>query len=503
MKKLKTARQRDRMPGIILSLVFLAAEFAFLILLVYTGFLQPVYLLMLIVAILLVSGVLHLMVQKFRRRILFIIGCVFMAVILTTEGVLSFYIYKTVSSLDSMTGINTETAEINLYVKNSSDLKTLSEMEGKTLGILTELDRDHTDQALLQISGKTGVDIFTKEYPNLETLANALVTGECQGVLLNRAYLEVMEQLSGCSTFLKEIRMIDTEKIETVVERKLPERPIQSESTQESAVEQNHVYTVYISGIDTRGEMTASSLSDVNIILTVNTKTKQILMVSTPRDYYVPLSVSGGVPDKLTHAGIYGVNVCIDTLEMLYDIEVNYYFRINFAGFIKIIDALGGITIDSDYEFDTQNVKGYHFEKGANTVDGEQALAFSRERYAFADGDRQRGRDQMKVIRGILDKVMTGDFLKNYFSVLDSLEDCFETNVPYDLVSDLMQEQMKDSSKWSVFSYSTDGTGDTQQPYSMNQKAYVMIPDMDTVDKAKLLMNKVREDFMISEADVS
>ena len=355
----------------------------------------------------------------------------------------------------------------------------------------------------MQISGKTGVDIFTKEYPNLETLANALVTGECQGVLLNRAYLEVMEQLSGCSTFLKKIRMIDTEKIETVVERKLPERPIQSESTQESAVEQNHVYTVYISGIDTRGEMTASSLSDVNIILTVNTKTKQILMVSTPRDYYVPLSVSGGVPDKLTHAGIYGVNVCIDTLEMLYDIEVNYYFRINFAGFIKIIDALGGITIDSDYEFDTQNVKGYHFEKGANTVDGEQALAFSRERYAFADGDRQRGRDQMKVIRGILDKVMTGDFLKNYFSVLDSLEDCFETNVPYDLVSDLMQEQMKDSSKWSVFSYSTDGTGDTQQPYSMNQKAYVMIPDMDTVDKAKLLMNKVREDFMISEADVS
>lgn len=197
------------------------------------------------------------------------------------------------------------------------------------------------------------------------------------------------------------------------------------------------------------------------------------------------------------------MNVCIDTLEMLYDIEVNYYFRINFAGFIKIIDALGGITINSDYEFDTQNVKGYHFEKGANAVDGEQALAFSRERYAFADGDRQRGRDQMKVIRGILDKVMTGDFLKNYFSVLDSLEDCFETNVPYDLVSDLMQEQMKDSSKWSVFSYSTDGTGDTQQPYSMNQKAYVMIPDMDTVDKAKLLMNKVREDFMISEADVS
>ena len=343
-------------------------------------------------------------------------GCFFMTVVIVAEGTGSFYIYRTAAALDSVTDINTETTEINIYVKKTSDAESLIDIESGTTGILKELDRDHTDRVLQQLKYKTGVTFKTKEYPGLTELSEGLLSGECDAVILNQAYLEVMEQLSGCSTFLKKIRMIDTEKIETVVERKLPEKPIQSESTQESAVEQNHVYTVYISGIDTRGEMTASSLSDVNIILTVNTKTKQILMVSTPRDYYVPLSVSGGVPDKLTHAGIYGVNVCIDTLEMLYDIEVNYYFRINFAGFIKIIDALGGITINSDYEFDTQNVKGYHFEKGANTVDGEQALAFSRERYAFADGDRQRGRDQMKVIRGILDKVMTGDFLKNYFS---------------------------------------------------------------------------------------
>ena len=503
MRNLRTARQRDRFPGIILSLFFLAVEFALLIFLLYTGLLQNVYLLMFAVILLILTGVLHLMVRKFRRKILFTTGCVLMIVVVIVEGVAGIYIYRTVSALDSVTGINMETAEINLYVKNTSEAETLLDMEGKTLGILEELDREHTDQALQQISGKTGTDVFTKEYPDLEKLAKALMTDECQGVLLNRAYLEVMEQLDGCSEFLNEIRLLDKEKIETVVERKQPDNQASSEKSEDGTTEQKHIYTIYISGIDTRGEMTASSLSDVNIILTVNTKTKQILMVSTPRDYYVPLSVSDGVPDKLTHAGIYGVNVCIDTLEMLYDTEINYYFRINFAGFIKIIDALGGITVNSDYEFDTQNVKGYHFVKGANEVNGEQALAFCRERYAFADGDRQRGRDQMKVISGILDKVMTMELLKNYFSLLDSLKDCFETNIPYELVSEVVQEQLKDSSKWSVLSYSTDGTGDTQQPYSMNQKAYVMIPDMDTVEKAELLMNKIREDFMLSEADVA
>lgn len=144
-----------------------------------------------------------------------------------------------------------------------------------------------------------------------------------------------------------------------------------------AAVKPDEVYTIYISGIDTRGAMTSSSLSDVNIIATVNLKTKQILLVSTPRDYYVPLSISNGVPDKLTHAGIYGVNVCMDTLEMLYGIDINYYFRLNFAGFIQIIDSLGGVTINSDYDFDSQNVKGFHFNKGENFVNGEQALAFA------------------------------------------------------------------------------------------------------------------------------
>lgn len=188
---------------------------------------------------------------------------------------------------------------------------------------------------------------------------------------------------------------------------------------------------------------------------------------------------------------------------MLYDININYYFRLNFAGFEKIIDALGGITVNSDYEFDSQNTKGYHFNKGENHLNGEQALVFTRERYAFKEGDRQRGRDQMAVIQGVVDKATQPAFLKNYLSVMDSLDGCFETNVPYDIIASLVRRQLDEGGSWQVLSYSADGTGDTQKPYSMSQKAYVMIPDQTTVDKAKTLMKKVREGFMLSEADVA
>ena len=265
----------------------------------------------------------------------------------------------------------------------------------------------------------------------------------------------------------------------------------------------DEVYTIFVSGIDTRGGMTASSRSDVNIILTLNATTKQILMISTPRDYFVPLSISNGVPDKLTHAGIYGVNVCMDTLDMLYDININYYFRLNFAGFEQIIDALGGVDVNSDYDFDSGNTTGYHFNKGENHLNGEQALVFARERYAFKEGDRQRGRNQMAVIQGVVDKATQPAFLKNYLSVLDSLDGAFETNVPYDVMASLVRKQLDEGGSWQVLSYSVDGTGDTQKPYSMSSKAYVMIPDQNTVDKAKVLMKKVREGFRLSEADVA
>ena len=168
---------------------------------------------------------------------------------------------------------------------------------------------------------------------------------------------------------------------------------------------------------------------------------------------------------------------------MLYNEDINYYFRINFAGFEQLINALGGVTVNSDYEFDSKNIIGYHYNKGENFLNGEQALVFSRERYAFSEGDRQRGKNQMAVIKGVINKALSPELLKNYSSVLSSIQGCFETNISYEEIARLLQQQLNNGGSWNIVSYSVDGTGDTQKPYSMSQNAYVMIPDESTVQK--------------------
>lgn len=506
---IKTKKQ-DRVPGIIISAVLFCAEMAFIVLLLYTKLISVKYIGVISAVLLVFLLLVYLLVRKARKKIRFIIGVVLSVLILAVLGTGSLYIYKTVSALDTITGVNKDVTKINVYVKEDDPAQKLADASGYTFGILSELDRDNTDQALQQMYYELGSDVQTNEYSGLSELADSLNNGTTGAIILNQAYLDVLDEMDNYSSFSSQLREIASLQVETVVQRKTPQVTEATGSTTETsdnssadAAVTDEVYTIYVSGIDTRGEMTASSRSDVNIILTVNTRTKQILMISTPRDYFVPLSISNGVPDKLTHAGIYGVNVSMDTLNMLFDININYYFRLNFAGFEKIIDALGGITVNSDYEFDSQNTKGYHFNKGENHLNGEQALVFTRERYAFKEGDRQRGRDQMAVIQGVVDKATQPAFLKNYLSVMDSLDGCFETNVPYDIIASLVRRQLDEGGSWQVLSYSADGTGDTQKPYSMSQKAYVMIPDQTTVDKAKTLMKKVREGFMLSEADVA
>ena len=506
---IKTKKQ-DRLPGILISLFLLIVELAFIVLLLYAKLISVKYIGMISAGLLVALIFVYLLVRKVRKRIRFGVGVVLAVLIVVALGTGSLYIYKTVSALDTITGVNKDVTKINVYVKEDDPAQKLADASGYTFGILSELDRDNTDQALQQMYYELGSDVQTNEYSGLSELADSLNNGTTGAIILNQAYLDVLDEMDNYSSFSSQLREIASLQVETVVQRKTPQVTEAVGSTTETsdnssadAAVTDEVYTIYVSGIDTRGEMTASSRSDVNIILTVNTRTKQILMVSTPRDYFVPLSISNGVPDKLTHAGIYGVNVSMDTLNMLYDININYYFRLNFAGFEKIIDALGGITVNSDYEFDSQNTKGYHFNKGENHLNGEQALVFTRERYAFKEGDRQRGRDQMAVIQGVVDKATQPAFLKNYLSVMDNLDGCFETNVPYDIIASLVRKQLDEGGSWQVLSYSTDGTGDTQKPYSMSQKAYVMIPDQTTVDKAKTLMKKVREGFMLSEADVA
>ena len=222
-----------------------------------------------------------------------------------------------------------------------------------------------------------------------------------------------------------------------------------------------------------------------------------MLLVTTPRDYYVPLSISGGSRDKLTHGGIYGIEVSKDTLSLLYDTEIDYYFRINFSGVERVVNALGGITVYNDYDFST--FTGQYYPAGEITLTGENVMAFARDR-KMSGGEEARGKRQMKVIEGCINKAMSPEILTKYTQLLDSVSDCIVMNVPSSEISGIVRQQLENGGDWNITRYAVTGWGDSQQPWSMSQYAYVMWPDEDTVQKAKDLMQAVRDGEIITEA---
>ena len=490
-------RRNDWIPGAVITIIVIMLSVVFMGLLAMTKMIPTIYMLIIGIVLAVLAAIIWLLVWRTRYTGRFIGGTIFAVILVAILGFGGFYINKTRTAISDISSVTTEVTQIAVYVKSDDAADSVEATKGYNYGILSSLDRENTDGAVEHLKSEFGTDVQTTEYAGLTELADGLLNGEVNAMLMNSAYLSVYEDMDGYTDFGTKVKEVGTVDVETEIQAAAEETPVEPITTANGG----KVYTIYLSGIDTRGEMTAKSRSDVNIIATVNTDTHEILLVSTPRDYYVPLSISNGAPDKLTHAGIYGIDVCMDTLRMLYDIDINYYFRINFGGFVKVIDALGGITVDSDYDFDSKNILGYHFNKGENYVNGEQALIFARERYAFQEGDRQRGKNQMAVIRGVVKKALSPEILTSYSSILSSLDGCFGTNITYEEIAQILQQQLSNGGDWTIVSYSVDGTGATEKPYSMSQKAYVMVPDYNTVDKAKSLMEKVRNGEVVTQEE--
>ena len=482
-------------PGLIVTLVVLITAIIFAVMLVNMNMVPTKFLAGIGLIILILVLIVGALVWSTDGKIRFIVGVLLAAVFAAVFILGSMYIYKTHSALAEISGVNTEITEVGIYVRADDAADSVAATADYVYGVLTDLDRENSDKAIQEVDSEVGKSVQVQEYAGLTELVDGLLNGQTGAIILNSAYLSVIEEMDGYSDVSSRIKELTVKKVETTIEPQVTE----SETAQNT--NDGSVYTIFISGIDSRSGLVAKSRSDSNIIATVNTNTREVLLVSTPRDYFVPLSISNGQKDKLTHAGIYGINVCMDTLGMLYNEDINYYFRINFAGFEQLIDALGGITVNSDYEFDSKNETGYHFNQGENFLNGEQALIFSRERYAFTAGDRQRGKNQMAVIKGVINKALSPELLKNYSSVLSSIQGCFETNISYEEIARLLQQQLNNGGSWNIVSYSVDGTGDTQKPYSMSQKAYVMVPDESTVQKAQQMMKKVRDGETVTQEE--
>ena len=465
-----------RLPRICIAdlvLVLLAAIVLTSVLLA-THLVPTAYILGMVFAYLGVAVVVFSLTKNRQRRKLQAAGTVFTAVLLVVSAIAGHYITRTVNAVQSVVNASVERSTVSFYTMQDNAAENLEEMSDANFGILQTLDRANTDATLQQVEAEHGLTLNTIEYGSLIQLADALQDGEVDAIVLNEAYLALYEETPGYEDFPAQLKAISTQQVEHVVETE-PE-PEQSK--------EDPVINILISGSDTRSStIDARGRSDVNIIASINTETHQILLLSTPRDYFVPLDV--GVEDaydKLTHAGIYGMDVLMGTLENLYGIDIDYYFRINFTGFVDVIDALGGIEVYSDYDF---SVGDYHYVQGMNALSGEGALAFARERHSFSEGDRQRGNNQMAVIEAVFQKALSPSILTGYLSILESVQDCIDTSVPYSVLADLVRKQLEDNAAWSIDSFSVNGSDAHSTTYSMNQQLYVMIPDEATVQEAK------------------
>ena len=536
----------------ILPIVQAVISVVLLYLVITGGFLPGTYM-ALIAGLVAVLFVITFMLMRSSKSAVRIIGAV---LAILASGVLltgAFYVHRVLKTLDRVSEEKAQVSTFVVTVESGNAAQTIEDTSGYRFGLLSDMDEELTEKICGEIAGANGdagagtsgaveegangaaddganesaeananedlnaslSGLHTESFESPAVMAQALLDGEIDACVFNKAYTDMLDEIiEGYSS-----------KTRVIYEMEIVSAPAEgagangisageasaegdtagnitgdtTENTESAASSDialtEKPFTVLISGIDVRGAITTTSRSDVNILMTVNPKMHKILLTTTPRDYYVYIpEVSGDMRDKLTHAGIYGVKASMRTLGNLYDIEVSDYIRINFDSVIRLVDALGGVEVNSDYAFTTRNGK-YSFNEGTNHLNGEQALAFSRERYAFKDGDNQRGRNQMAVLTAMLNKLQSPALLKNPGEVLDVVGESMQTSFTRDEITGLISWQLSEGQSWEITRQAVSGHGDSQQTYSMKgTNLYVMWPDEESVAEASEKIKEITEE---------
>lgn len=460
-----------------IGLVFIIIQFLLTVgligLILYVDILPEKYLL--VIAILLVFLLAYTFFSQMAKK-MYIVGRVLSGIFCVIIIVGAAYLWRGYQAINNMSDVDIKVDEVSAIVLAEDPAQSVDDAVDYEFGILKEIGREYTDAMLNNLETELGKKLLTREYEDAVSLVDALYNKEIKVIIFNEAYREMITELH--ENFETETRVLGNHQIETVVEITEEEDKVDENSDLKKP------FIMYCSGIDTYGKISKTSRSDVNIVAVVNPETAQILLINTPRDYYVPLSISNGKGDKLTHAGIYGVDVSVETLEMLYDIDIDYYARVNFSGLTDIVDALGGVKVYSDFTFTSD--WGPSFKEGYNEVNGKQALAFCRERHHLGSGDLQRGKNHQHMITAIIDKVTSPAILKNFNKLMDSVEGAFETNMKTKKITRFVKMQMDENPKWNIESLSAGGTGGKTYTYSMpSQRSYVMYPDENSISEIK------------------
>ena len=370
--------------------------------------------------------------------------------------------------------------EMSIVVPKDSDIKDVSQLT--SVQAPTKVDKNNIDTLMSALKKDKKVDLKVDDVASYQEAYDNLKSGKSKAMVLSGSYASLLESVD--SNYASNLKTIYTYKIK-------------KKNSNSAKQVDSKVFNIYISGIDTYGSISTVSRSDVNIIMTVNMNTHKILLTTTPRDAYVKIPGGGADQyDKLTHAGIYGVETSEQTLENLYGIKIDYYARINFTSFLKLIDQLGGVTVHNDQAFTSLHGK-FDFPVGDIQMNSEQALGFVRERYSLDGGDNDRGKNQEKVISAIVNKLASLDSVSNFTSIVNNLQDSVQTNMSLDTINALANTQLDSGSKFTVTSQAVTGTGSTGQltSYAMpNSSLYMMKLDDSSVESASQAIKNLMEE---------
>lgn len=473
--------------GIVLSILLVVASFYLLYQLIKINVLPTKLLFLITIIFVLLDTIFALLLCYYTRAIVSKIICVVVTLVLIFGSCMGgYYISKTGSLLTDITNVTKHAKNtVSVVVKQSSDIKNKSQLNGLSVGTLRTIGTQGSSKALKELS-KDGIVMNQSEYDSLSAMLEAFYNGEVDSIIINESSRSQILDMESYADFDNNTRVVyqtsykveNTDKANAVSD--ITSKP----------------FNVLISGSDTRGGFDENGRSDVIMVATINPKTSTILLTSVPRDFYVTTACDAadgcmqGALDKITHTGIHGTNTTKRTVEQLLGIEINYTFKVGFDTVTDLVDALGGVDVyvEPGYAVSTST---FSVHEGTNHLDGEHALAYARERYSYTEGDRQRTKNQQQVLMGIVNEATKPSVITKYASIMDAMANTFSTTMSNEEISDLIKYQINNNPKWKMEQYMVDGTGDTLMCAELGDAASVMVPDQSTVKMAKDKINAV------------
>lgn len=483
---MKEQSKFSKVLSILLSVVLVISSFYLLYQVIRLNVLPSKFLFPLTIGVVVLDAIFILLLVYFSKNVISKIICIVLTLFICVASCMGgYYISKTQSVLSNITNVAKHAKNtVSVIVKESSSIKNKSQLNGVSVGSL-RLNEQGSKKALKELSSE-GIVLNQTEYDSMTALLEAFYNGEVDSIIINESSRSQILDLEAYSNFDSNTRVVYQTSYKV--------------KNNDSATSVNDItskpFNVLISGSDTRGGFDENGRSDVIMVATVNPKTHTILLTSVPRDFYVTTVCDAGdgcmqgALDKITHTGIHGTNTTKRTVEQLLGIEINYTFKVGFDTVTELVDVLGGVDVYVEPGYAVHN-EYINVKEGVNHLYGEEALEYARERYAYAEGDRQRTKNQQQVLMGIVKEATKPSVITNYAAIMDTMANTFSTTMSNEEITDLIKYQLNNNPTWKMEQYMVDGTGDTLMCAELGDAASVMVPDQSTVKMAKDKINAV------------